>query len=169
MLRCVYVDLDLHAAGSPRLACTVRSEAFTLPAPALEACVVVPARSSSCTPRRPAEARACSACAAWIERAALLVLDGEEHRRPPAWPTPSARHLRARACDARGRDRASARSPALEPVVGTFWLAGRALDDPLLRLELEERPRTSAMAEERGPAAFYEAVVTDARWSGGIA
>ena len=44
-------------------------------------------------------------------------------------------------------------------MVGTLWLAGDALDDPLLRLELEDRERVRT-AEERGPAALYEAVVT---------
>ena len=44
-------------------------------------------------------------------------------------------------------------------MVGTLWLAGGVLEDPLLRLELEDAASVR-MAEERGPAALYEAVIT---------
>ena len=69
-----------------------------------------------------------------------------------------SRHLQARAC-APTDAIAVGGEPGLEAVVGTLWLAGGALDDPLLRLELEDRPRVR-MAEEDGPAAVYEAVLT---------
>jgi hypothetical protein len=44
-------------------------------------------------------------------------------------------------------------------VVGTLWLAGSVLDDPLLRLEADARAGVR-MVQERGVPALYEAVVT---------
>jgi len=69
-----------------------------------------------------------------------------------------ALHLRARACPPEEAIAVGAEL-GLQDAVGTLWLEGGALEDPLLRLELEERPRVR-MAEERGPLALYEAVVT---------
>jgi hypothetical protein len=157
VLRCVYVDLDRTLRGAGGSFLHDADGAFTLlGARALEACARAGAELVVHAADDAAEAARLLGLRAWITGDAL-VLDGEEI---PTAGVPDAvqRHMRARAC---GRDEALAvgAEPGLEAVVGTLWLAGRALDDPLLRLELEERPRIR-MAEERGPAAVYEAVMT---------
>jgi hypothetical protein len=162
VLRCVYVDLDRTLRGAGGSFLHDADGAFTLlGARALEAC----ARAGtelvlhSAEPAADVEpvARLLGA-RAWIADAGeLLVLDGGEE---PADGLAQAvgRHLKARAC-APDDAIAVGAELGLEAVVGTLWLAGGALEDPLLRLELEDRPRVR-MAEEGGPAAVYEAVLT---------
>jgi hypothetical protein len=87
----------------------------------------------------------------------VLVLDGEEQL-TDGLADAVGRHLAARACPP-GEAIAVEPERGLEAVVGTLWLAGRVLEDPLLRLEIEDTARVR-MAEERGPAALYEAVIT---------
>jgi hypothetical protein len=157
VLRCVYVDLDRTLRGAGGSLLHDADGAFTLlGARALEACWRADAELVVHAEEDPADAARLLGLRAWIG-ADGLVLDGEL---VPVTGLADAveRHMRARACPpedaiAIGADR------ALEGVVGTLWLAGQALEDPLVRLELEERPRVR-MAEERGPAAVYEAVMT---------
>lgn len=157
MLRCVYVDLDRTLRGAGGSFLHDADGAFTLlGARALEACWRADAELVLHADADPAEAGRLLGLRAWIA-GEVLVLDGEEI--PTAGLADAVeRHLRARACAPEDAIAVGA-EPGLEAVVGTLWLAGGALDDPLLRLELEERPRVR-MAEERGPAAVYEAVVT---------
>ena len=138
MLRCAYVELSLFGDG--------------LGARALEACrradvEVVPVGGEH------------GDSSSWIEPDGTLHLDGEEVAAADGLAAAVARHRRARACD---RDETLGVGTALDfaPSVGTFWLAGAAPgDDPLLALELERHPNVR-LAEGRGEAAFYEAVVT---------
>ena len=157
MLRCVYVDLDRTLRGAAGSLLHDADGAFTLlGARALEACWRADAELVVHAAGESAECAALLGLRAWIA-GDVLVLDGDE---VPADGLADAvgRHMRARAC-ARDDAIAVGAEPGLEGVVGTLWLAGGALDDPLLRLELEERPRVR-MAEEHGPAAVYEAVMT---------
>jgi hypothetical protein len=157
VLRCVYADLDRTLGGS-----LVRDTdgTFTLlGARALEACDRAGAEvvlHSSATAAEVEPVARLLGLGAFIADD-VLVLDGDEH------PTDGladavACHMAARACPPDGAIAVGAEL-GLEAVVGTLWLAGGVLDDPLLRLEAEERPRVR-MAEERGPAALYEAVIT---------
>jgi hypothetical protein len=156
VLRCVYVDLDRTLRGAGGSILHAPDGSFTLLGMrALEACARADAEPVLFG-EDPAEAARLLGLSAWIADG-VLVLDGEELV-TAGLADAVERHLRARAC-AREDAIAVAGEPGLEAVVGTLWLAGGALDDPLLRLELEERPRVR-MAEERGPAAVYEAVVT---------
>ena len=163
MLRCVYVDLDGVLLGRGGSFLHDADGSFSLlGARALEAChragaeVVV----HSARDRRAVDpVGELLGLRAWIVEAGdVLVLDGEEEPLGEGLGFAVARHMQIRACApedalAVGADRALAR------VVGTLWLAGAAADDPLLRLELEGHPRVR-VAEERGGAAVYEAVVT---------
>jgi hypothetical protein len=162
VLRCVYVDLDRTLRGAGGSFLHDADGAFTLlGARALEACARAGAEVvlHSAEPAVELEpvARLLGA-RAWIADAgALLVLDGGEE--PVGGLTEAVgQHLRARACAPEDAIAVGAEL-GLEAVVGTLWLAGGALEDPLLRLELEDRARVR-MAEERGPAALYEAVIT---------
>lgn len=162
MLRCVYVDLDRTLRGAGGSFLHDADGAFTLlGARALEACARAGAEVvvHSALPATEVEPVArLLAIRAWIaDSGDLLVLDGEEEA-PGGLPEAVSRHLQARAY-APTDAIAVGGEPGLEAVVGTLWLAGGALDDPLLRLELEDRPRVR-MAEEDGPAAVYEAVLT---------
>ena len=157
MLRCVYVDLDRTLRGAGGSLLHAPDGTFTLlGARALEACWRADAEVVIHAEDDPTDVARLLGLRAWIG-GHTLVLDGEEI---PAAGLADAveRHLRARAC-ARADAIAVGAERGLEGVVGTLWLAGGALEDPLLRLELEERPHVR-MAEERGPAAVYEAVVT---------
>ena len=170
VLRCVYVDLERTLRGAGGSFLHDAEGTFTLlGARALEACERAGAElvPHSALPSSEVEpvARLLGA-RAWIAEAGeLLALDGEEQEAAGGLADAVARHLRARACAPRS---AIAVGPelGLEAVVGTLWLAGGALDDPLLRLELEERPRVR-MAEASGPGAVYEAVVTTLAERGG--
>ena len=162
MLRCVYVDLDRTLRGPGGSLLHDADGTFTLlGARALEACDRAGAELVLHSAQPAADVDPVArllAVRAWIADAGeLLVIDGEEEA-VGGLPEAVGRHLRARACE---RDDAIAvgAEPGLEAVVGTLWLAGRALEDPLLRLEIDDRPRVR-MAEESGPAAVYEAVVT---------
>jgi hypothetical protein len=138
VLRCAYVELPLFGDG--------------LGARALEACrradvEVVPVGGEH------------GDSSSWIEPDGRLHLDGEEVAAADGVAAAVARHRRARGCD---RDATLGVGIALDfaPSVGTFWLAGAAPgDDPLLALELERHPNVR-LAEGRGEAAFYEAVIT---------
>ncbi len=157
MLRCVYVDLDRTLRGATGSFLHAADGTFTLlGARALEACWRADAELVVHAEDDAREAARLLGLRAWIA-GDVLGLDGEEI---PTTGLADAveRHMRARGC-AREETLAVAGERGLESVVGTLWFAGRALDDPLLRLELEERPRVR-MAEEAGPAAVYEAVVT---------
>jgi hypothetical protein len=157
VLRCAYVDLDRTLRGAGGSLLHDADGAFTLlGARALEACARAGVEPVVYAEEDPAEAARLLGLRAWIA-GDVLVLDGEEIA-GAGLADAIARHMRARDC-ARDETLAVAGERGLESVVGTLWIAGRALDDPLLRLELEERPRVR-MAEERGPAAVYEAVVT---------
>ena len=157
MLRCVYVDLDRSLRGAGGSFLHDADGAFTLlGARALEACARTGAELVVHAEEDPAEAARLLGLLAWIA-GDVLVLDGEEMV-TAGLVHAVERHMRARGC-AREDAIAVGAEPGLEAVVGTLWLAGRALEDPLLRLELDERPRVR-MAEERGPAAVYEAVMT---------
>jgi len=160
VLRCVYADLDRTLLGAGGALLRDADGAFTLlGARALEACDRAGAELVVHAPRPPIEVAATAALLglrAWIADD-VLGLDGEEI------PTDGladavARHMRARGCT-REEALAVGPEPGLEAVVGTLWIAGDALEDPLLRLELEERARIRS-AEEAGPAAVYEAVIT---------
>jgi hypothetical protein len=160
VLRCVYADLERTLRGAGGSFLHDAGGAFTLlGARALEACDRAGAELviHSAAPAGEVETVARLLGARAFIAEALLVLDGEEQD-TDGLADAVARHLRARACP---RDEAIAVGAelGLEAVVGTLWLAGGVLDDPLLRLELEDRARVR-MAEERGPAALYEAVVT---------
>ena len=162
MLRCVYVDLDRTLRGAGGSVLHDADGTFTLlGARALEACERAGAEVVVHSAQPAAEVEPVArllGLRAWIaDGGDLLVLDGEEEA-PVGVPEAVGRHLRARAC-APDDAIAVGAEPGLEAVVGTLWLAGGALDDPLLRLGLEDRPRVR-MAEERGPAALYEAVLT---------
>jgi hypothetical protein len=157
VLRCVYVDLDRTLRGAGGSILHDADGAFTLlGARALEACARADVELVVYSDGDPAEAARLLGLGAWIA-GDVLVLDGEEIV-TAGLADAVAQHMRARGC-APEEALAVGGERGLESVVGTLWLAGRALDDPLLRLELEERPRVR-MAEERGPAAVYEAVVT---------
>jgi hypothetical protein len=160
VLRCVYVDLERTLRGAGGSFLHDADGAFTLlGARALEACEragaeLVPHSSEP---------------VAYVEPVARLlgvqtyiaddrlVLDGEEQA-TDGLADAVAQHLRARACSPEDAIAVGAEL-GLEAVVGTLWLEGGALEDPLLRLEIEDRVRVR-MAEERGPAALYEAVIT---------
>ena len=162
MLRCVYVDLDRTMRGAGDSFLHDADGAFTLlGARALEACdragAEVVVHSSEPAAEVEPVARLLG-LRAWIaDGGELLVLDGDEEA-PGGLAEAVGRHLQARACPPQEAIAVGAEL-GLEAVVGTLWLAGGALDDPLLRLELEDRERVRT-AEERGPAALYEAVVT---------
>jgi hypothetical protein len=162
VLRCVYVDLDRTLRGAGGSFLHDADGAFTLlGARALEACerADVEVVIHSAAPAADVEpvARLLGTRAFIADDGATLSFDGETER-PEGLAQAVGIHLLARAC--RPED-AIAVGPqlGLESVVGTLWIAGGALDDPLLRLELEDRSGVR-MAEERGPAALYEAVVT---------
>jgi hypothetical protein len=157
VLRCVYVDLDGALGGS-----LVRDAdgAFTLlGARALEACdragteVVIHSGESAADLALVARLLGATAFIAGD----VLMLDGEGQLVDDLADA-VARHLRARACAPEDAI-AVGDGLGLEGVVGTLWLTGGVLEDPLVRLEAEERPHVR-MAEERGPAALYEAVIT---------
>jgi hypothetical protein len=157
VLRCVYVDLDRTLRGAAGSFLHAADGTFTLlGARAVEACWRADAELVVYADGDPAEAARLLGLRAWIGGDGL-VLDGE-----PITTSGLAdavkRHMRARACAPEDAIAVGAER-GLEAVVGTLWLAGGVLEDPLLRLELEERPRVR-MAEERGPAAVYEAVMT---------
>jgi len=160
VLRCVYADLDRTLLGADGTLLRDPAGAFTLlGVRALEACDRAGAELVVHSERGRDEVDPVAALLgldAWIAGAAL-VLDGEEEA-AAGLADAVARHLAARAC---APEDAIAVGPelGLEAVVGTLWLSGDALDDPLLRLELEQRARVR-MAEEQGPAAVYEAVIT---------
>ena len=160
MLRCVYADLDGTLLGAGGAFLRDAGGAFTLlGARALEACERAGAELVVHADRPAGEvapAAALLGLRAWIA-GDVLVLDGEELA-TDGLADAAARHMRARGC-ARDEAIAVGPEPGLESVVGTLWIAGDALDDPLLRLELEERARIRT-AEEAGPAALYEAVIT---------
>ncbi|HTE62951.1 MAG TPA: hypothetical protein VK631_21535 [Solirubrobacteraceae bacterium] len=162
MLRCVYVDLDHTLRGAGGSFLHDAEGTFTLlGVRALEACERAGAEVVLHSARPAAEVEPIArllAVRAWIaDGGDLLVLD-EEAEAPGGLPEAVGRHLQARAC-APGDALAVGSELGLESVVGTLWLAGSALEDPLLRLELEDRAPVR-MAEERGPAAVYEAVLT---------
>ncbi len=162
VLRCVYVDLDRTLRGAGGSFLHDADGAFTLlGARALEACNRAGAElvPHSAEPSDAVEPLArLLGVRAWIADAGdLLVLD-EAGQPASGLPDAVALHLRARACAPQDAIAVGA-DLGLQDAVGTLWLAGGALEDPLLRLELEDRPRVR-MAEERGPAAVYEAVVT---------
>ena len=162
MLRCVYVDLDRTLRGAGGSFLHDADGAFTLlGARALEACERAGAELVLHSAEPAAEVEPVArllALRAWIaDGGDLLVLDGEEEA-PGGLREAVGRHLRARDCAPEDALAVGAEL-GLETVVGTLWMAGNALEDPLLRLELEDRARVR-MAEERGPAAVYEAVVT---------
>jgi hypothetical protein len=162
VLRCVYVDLDRTLRGAGDSFLHDADGAFTLlGARALEACdragAEVVVHSSEPAAEVEPVARLLG-LRAWIaDGGELLVLDGDEEA-PGGLAEAIGRHLQARGCPPQDAIAVGAEL-GLEAVVGTLWLAGDALDDPLLRLELEDRERVRT-AEERGPAALYEAVVT---------
>jgi hypothetical protein len=157
VLRCVYADLDGTLGGS-----LVRAAdgTFTLlGVRALEACDRADVELVLHSARPAAEVEPVArllGLQAFIADEGL-VLDGDEQV-ADGLADAVVRHLAARACPP---EDAIAVEPerGLEAVVGTLWLAGRVLEDPLLRLELEDAARVR-MAEERGPAALYEAVIT---------
>jgi hypothetical protein len=156
------VDLDRTLRGAGGSFLHDADGAFTLlGARALEACERAGAELVLHSAQPAAEVEPAArllGARAWIADAGeLLVLDGEEEA-PGGLPEAVGRHLRARGC-APEEAIAVGAELGLEAVVGTLWLAGGALDDPLLRLELEDRARVR-MAEERGPPAVYEAVLT---------
>jgi hypothetical protein len=160
VLRCVYVDLDRTLLGAGGSLLHDADGAFTLlGARALEACDRAGAElvihSSEPTAEVEPVARLLGTPAFIADD--VLVLEGEEQA-TDGLPDAVARHLQARAC-ARDDAIAVGAELGLEAVVGTLWLSGGVLDDPLLRLEIEDRARVR-MAEERGPAAVYEAVIT---------
>jgi hypothetical protein len=162
VLRCVYVDLERTLRGAGGSFLHDADGAFTLlGARALEACERAGAELviHSSEPAAAVEpvARLLGAGAFIADAGRVLVLDGEEEA-PGGLAQAVALHLLARACPPEDAIAVGAEL-GLEDVVGTLWLAGGALDDPLLRLELEGRTSVR-MAEERGPAALYEAVVT---------
>jgi hypothetical protein len=157
VLRCAYVDLDRTLRGAGGSILHDADGAFTLlGARALEACSRAGVELVVYADEDPAEAARLLGLRTWIA-GDRLVLDGDAIA-TAGLADAVEQHMRARGW-AREETLAIGGERGLEAVVGTLWLAGRALDDPLLRLELEERPQVR-MAEERGPAAVYEAVVT---------
>jgi hypothetical protein len=166
VLRCVYADLDATLLGPAGSFLHDAEGRFTLlGARALEACHRAGAEPIVWSARDRAEVDPVAqllGLQAWIA-GDVLVLDGEELE-TDGLADAVERHMRARAC--RPEDAlAVAADLALAGVVGTLWLANRALDDPLLRLELDERADVR-MAEEPGVPAFYEAVLTTLAESG---
>jgi hypothetical protein len=160
VLRCVYVDLERTLRGAGGSFLHDADGAFTLlGARALEACDRAGAELVIHSAEQAAQVEPVARLLGVRAFVAddVLVLDGEE-RAADGLADAVARHLRARAC-ARDDAIAVGAELGLEAVVGTLWLAGGLLEDPLLRLELEDRARVR-MAEERGPAALYEAVIT---------
>jgi hypothetical protein len=162
VLRCVYVDLDRTLRGAGGSFLHDADGAFTLlGARALEACeragVEVVIHSAAPAAEVEPVARLLGTRAFIADAGATLSFDGVTEA-PDGLAPAVAVHLLARACPP---EDAIAVGPelGLESVVGTLWIAGGALEDPLLRLELEDRDRVR-MAEERGPAALYEAVIT---------
>jgi hypothetical protein len=160
VLRCVYVDLERTLRGAAGSFLHDADGGFTLlGARALEACERAGAELVMHSPAPAAEvepvARLLGARAFVADD--VLVLDGEEQA-TGGLADAVARHMQARDCTPDDAIAVGAEL-GLEAVVGTLWLAGGVLDDPLLRLELEDRARVR-MAEERGPAALYEAVIT---------
>ena len=163
VLRCVYVDLDRTMRGAGDSFLHDADGAFTLlGARALEACDRAGAEVVLHSSEPAAEVEPVArllGLRAWIaDGGELLVLDGERGGAGRAAPRRSAA-TSGRAPARREEAIAVGAELGLEAVVGTLWLAGDALEDPLLRLELEDRERVRT-AEERGPAALYEAVVT---------
>jgi hypothetical protein len=166
VLRCVYADLEVALLGPDGSFVHDADGGFTLlGARALEACHRAGAELVVWSAREREEVDPVArllGLRAWIA-GDVLVLDGEEEP-AGALVEAVAGHLRARGCApadalAVGGDR------ALEGVVGTLWLAGPVLDDPLLRLEAEARAGVR-MVQERGVPALYEAVVTTLAESG---
>jgi hypothetical protein len=162
VLRCVYVDLDRTLRGAGGSILYDADGAFTLlGVRALEACeragVELVVHSAEPVAEVEPVARLLGLPSFIADAGGTLVFDGETES-PDGLAHAVAVHLLARSCPP---EDAIAVGPelGLESVVGTLWVAGGALDDPLLRLELEDRDGVR-MAEERGPAALYEAVVT---------
>jgi hypothetical protein len=166
VLRCVYADLDATLLGPAGSFLYDTAGRFTLlGARALEACDRAGVEAVVWSERDRAELDPVAellGLQAWIA-ADVLVLDGEELE-TGGLAAAVERHLRARAC-APADALAVAADLALAGVVGTLWLAGPALEDPLLRLELDARADVR-MAEEAGVPALYEAVVTTLAESG---
>ena len=161
MLRCVYVDLDRTLRGAGGSFLHDPDGAFTLlGARALEACHRAGAELVVHSAEGAAEVEPVArllGLSAWIaDGGDVLSLDGEREA-PGGLAEAVSWHLRARECEPRDSLAVGA-ALGLESVVGALWVAGGVLEDPLLRLELEERS-TVRMAEERGPAALYEAVM----------
>jgi hypothetical protein len=166
VLRCVYADLDAALLGPAGSFLHDAAGRFTLlGARGLEACHRAGAEPVVWSERNRAEVESAAqllGLRAWIAGDVLL-LDGEELD-TGGLVDAVERHLRARACPPEDAIAVST-DLALAGVVGTLWLAGPALDDPLLRLELDERPGVR-MAQERGVPALYEAVMTTLAESG---
>jgi hypothetical protein len=160
VLRCVYADLERTLRGAGGSFLHDAGGAFTLlGARAVEACERAGAELVIHSPEPPAEVEPVARLLGLRAYVAgdVLVVDGEEQ--PAADVVDAvARHLRARACAPEDAIAVGAER-GLEAVVGTLWLAGSLLDDPLVRLEAEEDGRIRT-AEEAGPAALYEAVIT---------
>jgi hypothetical protein len=160
VLRCVYADLERTLRGAAGSFLHDADGAFTLlGARALEACERAGAELviHSSEPAAAVEPVARLLGMRAFIAGDVLVLDGDEQA-TDGLADAVARHMAARACPPEDAIAVGAEL-GLEAVVGTLWLAGGVLDDPLLRLEVEERARVR-MAEERGPAALYEAVIT---------
>jgi hypothetical protein len=166
VLRCVYADLDGILLGPDGSFLHDAEGRFTLlGARALEACQRAGAELVVWSARDRDEVDPVArllGLGAWIA-GDVLGLDGDEE--PVAGVAEAvAIHMRARGC-APAEAIAVGSDLALADVVGTLWLAGPVLDDPLLRLEVEERAGIR-MAQERGVPAIYEAVVTTLAESG---
>ena len=162
MLRCVYVDLERTLRGAGGSFLHDADGAFTLlGARAVEACERADAELVLYSPDPVSEvepaARLLGAGAFIADGGELLVLDGESHAAADLADAVN-RHLLARGCAPEDAIAIGAER-GLEAVVGVLWLAGGVLEDPLLRLELEDAARVR-MAEDIGPAALYEAVIT---------
>jgi hypothetical protein len=168
VLRCVYADLDGILLGPDGSFLHDADGGFTLlGARALEACHRAGAELVVWSARERDEVDQVArvlGLPSWIA-GDVLALDGEAE--PAAGlPEAVAIHLRARGCPpADAIAVASDLELELAGVVGTLWLAGAVLEDPLLRLEVEERAGVR-MAQERGVPAIYEAVVTTLAESG---
>jgi hypothetical protein len=162
VLRCVYVDLERTLRGAGGSFLHDADGTFTLlGARALEACeragVELVIHSSEPAADVEPVARMVGLRAFIADGGELLVIDGDEQA-TGGTADAVARHLQARACPPEDAIAVGA-ARGLESVVGTLWLAGGVLEDPLLRLEIEDATRVR-MAEESGPAALYEAVIT---------
>jgi hypothetical protein len=162
VLRCVYVDLERTLRGAGGSFLHDADGAFTLlGARAVEACERASAELviHSSEPAAEVEpvARLLGSRTFIADAGELLVIDGEEQA-AGGLADAVARHLQARACAPEDAIAVGAER-GLEAEVGTLWLAGGVLEDPLLRLELEDAASVR-MAEERGPPALYEAVIT---------